>query len=312
MAFLDVGTVPRDHWLKTNLTIATEYGYYAVFGKTKYRALNEFQKLLRAATFGNIGHETTPGSLVRNDYFQKSGGFIEGIRAGDDQEWRMQIRDVSKKYFTPTETTLDYSILPNNLLDMQKKYFIYYLHSAKVRAQKKIRDLYLSVFLIFLMIIVTKWNYIIGGWDTNPLFIPNIQKIFTLSMVLILLIFIIFDGLFTQRGSLNLLNWTAKVLLFFLISLSVYRWNTEVIDWVEDSIFFIPHITKIYIVMLLLCSFFYRGIFTPLRLGIAPSFIFPINWIKVGLIGLSFDLLKTPGIMLGIILAPFQKKLSKL
>ena len=312
LAFLDVGTVPRPDWLERNIYLAKKNNTNVVFGCTKYRAITRTQKLLRAATFGRVGHETSPGTLVSLDIFNQSGGFIEGIRAGDDQEWRFQLRDVCSKCVMPADPSLDYSLLPNTFFGMQRKYFIYYLHSARVRAQKKIRDIYLCAFLLFSMLFLTKWNYLIGGWDNNPLFIPNITKIFALSLIVVLFIYIIIRRAFEVVGRFNLLNWFAKVLLFTVVSLTVYRWNTEVIDWVEDSIFFVPHITKIYILLLFIFSFFYRGVYVPLKLGINYKFIFPGNWIAVGLIGLSFDLLKTPGIMLGIILAPFQKQLTKL
>lgn len=312
LTFLDVGTVPRSDWLERNINLVKKNKTNVVFGCTKYRAITPTQKLLRAATFGKVGHETSPGTLVSLDIFNQSGGFIEGIRAGDDQEWRLQLRDVSSNCIVPEEPSLDYSVLPNTFFGMQRKYFIYYLHSARVRAQKKIRDIYLCAFLLFSMLLLTKWNYIIGGWDSNPLFIPNITKIFALSSIVVLFVYIIISRVFEVVGRFNLLNWFAKVLLFAVLSFTVYKWNTKVIDWVEDSIFFVPHITKIYVLLLFVISFCYRGIYVPLKLGISYKFIFPVNWIAIGLIGLSFDLLKTPGIMLGIILAPFQKQLSKL
>jgi len=311
LAFLDVGTIPRENWLKINMKLAIDEKYDVVFGNTKYRALNNFQMLLRAATYGSLGHETTPGTLVQIKNFQKSGGFIEGIRAGEDQEWRLQIRDVCKKLTTPDDITLDYSSLPNSLIALQKKYFIYYIHSAKIRAQRNIRDIYLSVLLIFFSLVITQWNYLIGGWDTNPLFIPNITKIYALSLVISLLFYIGFRRLFKPLDQFNILNWSAKVFLFFILLTTVYSWNLYVVDWEEDSILFIPHITKIYVALVFAASFLYRGVLIPLKLGINRSYIFPKNWIIIGLMGLSLDLIKAPGMLLGIILSPFQKNLSK-
>ena len=311
LAFLDVGTIPRENWLKINMKLAIDEKYDVVFGNTKYRALNNFQMLLRAATYGSLGHETTPGTLVQIKNFQKSGGFIEGIRAGEDQEWRLQIRDVCKKLTTPDDITLDYSSLPNSLIALQKKYLIYYMHSAKVRAQRNTRDVYLSVLLIFFSLVITQWNYLIGGWDTNPLFISNIAKIYALSLVIMLLFYMVFRRLFKSPDQFNILNWFARVFLFFILSVSVYYWNFYVVDWEEDSILFIPHITKIYVALVFAASFLYRGVLLPLKLGIKGGFIFPKNWIIIGFMGLSLDLIKAPGIFLGILLSPFQKNLSK-
>ena len=311
LAFLDVGTIPRENWLKINMKLAIDEKYDVVFGNTKYRALNNFQMLLRAATYGSMGHETTPGTLVQIKNFQKSGGFIEGIRAGEDQEWRLQIRDVCKKLTTPDDITLDYSSLPNSLFALQKKYFIYYMHSAKVSAQRNTRDVYLSVLLIFFSLVITQWNYLIGGWDTNPLFISNITKIYALSLVIMLLFYMAFRRLFKPPDQFNILNWFAKVFLFFILLISVYSWNFYVVDWEEDSVLFIPHITKIYVALVFATSFLYRGVLLPLKLGIKGGFIFPKNWIIIGFMGLSLDLIKAPGIFLGILLSPFQKNLSK-
>ena len=311
LAFLDVGTIPRENWLKINMKLAIDEKYDVVFGNTKYRALNNFQMLLRAATYGSMGHETTPGTLVQIKNFQKSGGFIEGIRAGEDQEWRLQIRDVCKKLTTPDDITLDYSSLPNSLITLQKKYFIYYMHSAKVSAQRNTRDVYLSVLLIFFSLVITQWNYLIGGWDTNPLFISNITKIYALSLVIMLLFYMVFRRLFKPPDQFNILNWFAKVFLFFILLFSVYYWNFYVVDWEEDSVLFIPHITKIYVALVFATSFLYRGVLLPLKLGIKGGFIFPKNWIIIGFMGLSLDLIKAPGIFLGILLSPFQKNLSK-
>jgi len=312
IAFLDVGTIPRPSWLEESALFATNHGYDAIFGFTKYRALNHFQELLRAATFGKVGHETTPGTLVKLEYFKKSGGFIEDIRAGDDQEWRLQLRNVTQKCFTPNTISLDYALLPSSLISMQKKYFIYYLQGAKVRAQKKSRDIYLCIFLLLSMVVVTKWNYLIVGWETNPLFIPHIFKIYTLSVVTILLIYIVTSYFVARREELNILHWFIKFFLFCLISLSVYKWNASIINFVEGSILYIPHVTKIYLWMVLMVSFLYRGILLPIKLGVKKNFLFPKNWIIVGLIGLSLDIIKVPGILLGIFLAPFQKSPSHL
>ena len=185
------------------------------------------------------------------------------------------------------------------------------MHSAKVRAQRNTRDVYLSVLLIFFSLVITQWNYLIGGWDTNPLFISNIAKIYALSLVIMLLFYMVFRRLFKSPDQFNILNWFARVFLFFILSVSVYYWNFYVVDWEEDSILFIPHITKIYVALVFAASFLYRGVLLPLKLGIKGGFIFPKNWIIIGFMGLSLDLIKAPGIFLGILLSPFQKNLSK-
>ena len=73
-----------------------------------------------------------------------------------------------------------------------------------------------------------------------------------------------------------------KLILFIIVSYSIYNWNSVVAKWVEDSIWYIPHITKIFISLVFLASFFYRGISFPLKNGIELSYLFPFRWLAVG------------------------------
>ena len=310
LAFLDVGTIPRKDWLKINYETAKRNNLDIIFGSTKYKALNHFQKLLRAATYGKYCHETTPGTLIKEKIFRLSGGFIENIRAGEDQEWRLHLKDISSSHITLKETTLDYSSLPNSLFKMQKKYFIYYLHGSQVRAQTKVRDIYLSLLLIFSSIVITKWNYLIGGWDTNPLFIPNITKIYLLSIFAILLGYILIKQFLGPLEPFNIFNWTARIFIFFIILYTAFYWNFVIAGWDVDSYLYIPHITKAYILCVFAASFLYRGIYLPLKLGTNYRFLFPKNWLIIGLMGLSLDLAKAPGIIFGILISPFRKSLN--
>ena len=122
------------------------------------------------------------------------------------------------------------------------------------------------------------------------------------------LIYLIFSRLFYTKYEVNLLSFFLKLISFAIISWSVLYWNAAVAKWVEDAVLFIPHITKIYIACIFSAAIFYRGILLPSRLGISSSYLFPFRWILIGLIGLSFDLIKIPGMLLGVILSPLQKK----
>ena len=41
----------------------------------------------------------------------------------------------------------------------------------------------------------------------------------------------------------------------------IFNWNKVIANWVEEEILYIPHITKIYLSILILYSFFYRSIY---------------------------------------------------
>jgi len=99
-----------------------------------------------------------------------------------------------------------------------------------------------------------------------------------------------------------------KVASFIIISCGVLYWNAAIAKWVEDAALYIPHITKIYLIAISSAAILYRGIYLPLKLNISLNYIFPLRWILIGLIGLTFDLIKIPGMFLGVFLAPFQKK----
>ena len=46
-------------------------------------------------------------------------------------------------------------------------------------------------------------------------------------------------------------------------------------------------------------SFIYRGVFRPISRGEDYNYLFPFNWFLIGLIGLSIDIFKAPGYLLG-------------
>ena len=98
---------------------------------------------------------------------------------------------------------------------------------------------------------------------------------------------------------------TLKILLLIFSIYSVYRWNALLAGWVESAILYIPHITKIFVGFLILFSLIYRGIYLPNKRKEELDYIFPFNWIRIGFIGLSLDIVKAPGYLLGSLFYPF-------
>jgi energy-converting hydrogenase Eha subunit A len=78
-----------------------------------------------------------------------------------------------------------------------------------------------------------------------------------------------------------------------------------------ESVFYIPHITKIYVTSLLLLSIVFRGIIRPLRRNVEWSFIFPFEWILIGLLGVTLDVVKAPGYIWGGVLGIMGKTINK-
>ena len=175
IAFLDTKTVPNKNWLLKYKNEIEKSDIDVIFGVTRFESKNYFQELIRAASFGSIGHESVPGTIIKKSCLLSIGGFYENLRAAYDIEWRARVKKILN-YYTPTYSEISYSSLPNNLLEALKKYLIYSFHSAKVEVQMYIKSTYLSLFLILTAIIIPKWNHLIGNWEQNPLYIPLYYK----------------------------------------------------------------------------------------------------------------------------------------
>jgi hypothetical protein len=305
LAFLDASTIPTHTWLEDYWSFRCSNQCDVVFGNTKYFAETNFQKILRASTYGRKGHETAPGSIIKKVHFLSGHRILEGVRSGGDVAWKQDIKK-SYKWFLPSEPYLKYSNLPKRVFPTLKKFFIYQIYGSFVDIQHNTKDMYLGLTLLLSIIIVPKWNYIVG-WDSH-LFIPHITKVFFICILLI-----ISSSFFLNRAILgrlpnkNFLTNFFRAAIFIIISYSIYNWNAVVAKWVEDSIWYIPHITKIFVFSILLASFLYRGIYFPIKYKIELTYLFPFNWILVGALGIALDIVKAPGYLLGAIMASFVR-----
>jgi glycosyltransferase involved in cell wall biosynthesis len=305
VAFLDATTIPINSWLEDYWHLLCLHECDVVFGNTTYCADTKFQKILRASTYGCIGHETAPGSIIKKTDFLNGHEILEGVRSGGDVAWKNDIK-ASFKYFLPATSYLKYSNLSKNILPVLKKFFVYQMYGSIVDIQHNVKNAYLGLAIILSLIIIPKWNYIVG-WDSH-LFIPHITKVFFICILLI-----ISSSFFLNRAILgrlpnkNFLTNFFRAAIFIIISYSIYNWNAVVAKWVEDSIWYIPHITKIFVFSILLASFLYRGIYFPIKYKIELTYLFPFNWILVGALGIALDIVKAPGYLLGAIMASFLR-----
>ena len=297
IALLDVKTIPINNWLETYIKYLNKNEIGVIFGCTKYEANTYKSKLIQGATFGNINHETTPGTLVKREIFNKF-LFIENVRSGDDLEWRIKIKK-NAKTFTPNNFFLNYKFLPNSFLTFAFKYFIYALHNSRVNVQKNIKDLYLAIFIIFLSLFIPRWNYLIGNWNDNPLYLPNITKYYFLILIIFFILINIFNIEYRKKFFFS--KYIIKLIVFIFFSIGIYKWNSFVIHIIENTIFYIPHITKLYLVFLAITSILYRGLYLPINRNISLKFLFPFNFILIGFYGLTLDLIKAPGYIFGSI-----------
>ena len=114
---------------------------------------------------------------------------------------------------------------------------------------------------------------------------------------------------FLNNTSPSFFRSSLRIILFIFALLAVYNWNFIVAGWVEEATLYIPHITKIYLLSLLLASLLIRGVIMPIKRETSRSFLFPFRWIVIGFIGVTLDIAKTPGYAFGSLLSPFLKKI---
>ena len=305
LAFLDATTIPSDEWIKDYVQIIKKNEVEVVFGNTLYLAETFFQKILRASTYGANGIETAPGSFMKKNHFLDGYQITEGVRSGGDVDWKNRVRE-NFKSVTPKETYLVYPNLHKDIFSCTKKFFIYQMHTAVQDIAHSVKDLYFLLTLMFGLVLIPKWNAIVG-WEASPYYMPHITKIYLLSATLILFFSLLFNRIFVKRSSKPFLQNVYKISFFILISFGVYNWNSSIAGWVEESVWYIPHITKSFIIFLCFASFIYRGLYFPLKNNIDYDFLFPINWICAGSLGLFLDIVKAPGYLIGALISPFVK-----
>ena len=139
--------LPVETWLEDYWNFINSYKCDVVFGRTKYLAITGFQKLLRASTYGALGHESAPGSIIKKAVFLNGLRIKEGVRSGGDIAWRLKIKQ-SLKYYLPEKNYLTYSNLSLSLFPALKKFFIYQIYGSFSAIQHNIKDLYLLFALI--------------------------------------------------------------------------------------------------------------------------------------------------------------------
>ena len=79
------------------------------------------------------------------------------------------------------------------------------------------------------------------------------------------------------------------------------RWNHVVAGFVESSSLYIPHVTKIFLLLISMSALYFRGIYFPLKHSLMPKDIFPFQWIAIGMVGIFLDIIKAPGYIMGAI-----------
>ena len=164
--------------------------------------------------------ETTPGSIIQKSNFDSIGGFREGVRTGDDMEWRQVIKGSHLNFITPHKTSLTYSELPKTLLPTLKRFFIYQLHGTRVDIQSTSKNIVFAFFLIFLTILIPKWNSIVG-WEESVLYFPNITKLYVSALSVLTIFALVAKRDWLIRNTNSILGFaiatSALIVSFFIV-----------------------------------------------------------------------------------------------
>ena len=270
-----------------------------ITGSTTVLANSKFQWYLRTATYGTRSYESIPGTLMEKQLFESTGGFIENLRMAEDLEWLKRLRRNQIKFISVAIPFLEYDGLPESLFSACQKYFASGYYTSFV--MENFKNLLLSALLLVTILVIPKWNFYLVGWDSNPLFIPNMTKIVFIIVSFSLLIWRLVYILTPRVLPDNLFVSSVKLSVLIMVTWSVYNWNRLWVEKFALAVIYIPHITKIYVGLLIGSVFIYRGLIKPVMNNTPRKELLPKNWLFVGIVGLAMDIAKIPGTIFGAI-----------
>ena len=305
LAFLDTQTIPEISWIDSRVELFEYSTLDVVFGKTIFRGGSWFQKLIKAASYGSVPHETVPGTVIRRTSWGVVGGFSETVRATYDVEWRDKVKKLLN-FSNAGEACITYEGFPRDLITTTKKYILYSFHAARTEAKNHIKQSYLTLFLILLALVIPRWNHIISGWESNPLYIPHVTKIFVLAVVFLFFLLIGVERLFAFVRINLLVKYSFKWIVVIFVSLGVYSWNGVAANAVETATYYIPHVTKLYLAGAAIIFVVVNGIVLPIRKKESLGYLFPYNWFMIALLRFYLDVIKAPGYIFGAIICIFR------
>tara|TARA_Y100001968_G_C19447816_1_gene766428 strand:+ start:480 stop:1499 length:1020 start_codon:yes stop_codon:yes gene_type:complete len=226
IAFLDTNTIPNIKWLEKSYDlINNQEKINMILGMTKYTGNTFIKKLFITATYGELPLKTIPGSIMKRSTLFEIGLFIPTIRAAEDTDWIVrasQFGYINKNITTPV---LQYDAIPNNIIQMSKKWFRnYYSCAAIVFHLEKQKLIYFMFGNTIALYIAFTWNYLFAKWDTSSLlYFPNITK---LTFSLIILSYFVLRGIImplkrgTSINNLLPLRWFMVTLICLVLDIS--------------------------------------------------------------------------------------------
>lgn len=201
IAFIDVQTIPRPHWLEASLSLLTSHGAAGVWGATCFSAEARFEKLVRDGFYGVLPRKTLPGSVFRCEVLDKAGLFIDWVRAGEDTEWLLRLEMLKIPLVQAPSALIDYvGLIGFDKTELLKKWYRNYTASRDLPHLFH-QKLYLWLVLYPLLVLIAfNWNYLIADWRMDsPLYIGHVTKI---VVILPAVLYVLVRGLVLplQRG----------------------------------------------------------------------------------------------------------------
>jgi glycosyltransferase involved in cell wall biosynthesis len=300
IAFLDSKTIPNKAWLSYFFDLLGRFDI--IFGSVHYNGARGMQKIIGISIYGERNLEHISGTIISRENFYKIGEFVD-LRAGEDIDWRNRVKRSGLRYFSPDKKVSTYTEISGNLWSHVKRSFVYQMHGAFLDIQHSAKMIFLGLFLLFLATLIPNWNAL-AGYDNDIFFIPHILKIY-------LLVLASFFGIMylklVKRSNALVSVFIIKLSIFIAVFLVVFYWNAGVAKWDKTSLFFVPHITKIYITTLMFLSILLRGVVLPIKRGVKVSSLFPFKWLGIGLVGMVLDMSKAPGYLFGAFIIIYRR-----
>lgn len=190
IGFIDVQTIPRPQWLESSLSALTRQDVFGVWGCTLFSAQSRIERLVRDSFYGVLPRRTLPGSVFRREIFNKTGNFIEWVRAGEDTEWMMRLKVHKIPIFSASSASVDYvGLIGSDMHQLSKKWLRNYSASQELPHLFHQKLLLLMVIYPLLVLIAFNWNYLIANWQMDsPLYIGHVTKLVAILPVLMYVI----------------------------------------------------------------------------------------------------------------------------
>ena len=192
VAFLDVETIPCEHWLSEQTKRIEAENAMGSLGSTVYATSSVKQAIVRDAVYGRGPIQTLPGSLLKKDLFSLVGQFIPNIRAAEDTEWMIRTKAMGVKLTdSPNEALISYNGLTKlGFRGLAKKWRRNYLSSRQLQHLKVQTTIVWLLGYVVVSLTAFNWNAIVAGWQVDsPFYLDHITKVVSLTPIALYVIF---------------------------------------------------------------------------------------------------------------------------